>query len=240
MTPRQELRKLCGTTDNGQSRKDFAKRKDLVCRAEFVSISRSPERNRFTDFSSLPVSMRALWIANGDFLDNSLFGKKIGRKINSLIFHRCSERDQGRKGPVSEWQNSVEHQGYVQSPGGNTALRKGYVHWPGGRTLHRHRYIRCLCCKNLSSVRDMTSGLEAEMCPTLRVCPVSGWKKSFYHQEFSLELCYKGHVQWPGDGMSCVWGMSSGLEVELCTASGECLCPVSEWHNSFHRQGYEQ
>ncbi|GFY30458.1 hypothetical protein TNCV_3522211 [Trichonephila clavipes] len=74
MTPRQELRDLCGTTETGKSRKDFARRKDFVCRAEFVSISRSLERNRFTDFGSPPIPMRALWVPNGDFFDNSLFG----------------------------------------------------------------------------------------------------------------------------------------------------------------------
>ncbi|GFT42937.1 hypothetical protein TNCV_1615081 [Trichonephila clavipes] len=51
---------LCGTTETGQSRQDFARRKDFVCRAEFVSIIRSPECNRFTDFGSPPIPMRAL------------------------------------------------------------------------------------------------------------------------------------------------------------------------------------
>ncbi|GFU25575.1 hypothetical protein TNCV_3621551 [Trichonephila clavipes] len=81
MTPRQELRELCGTTETRESRKDFARRKYFVCRAEFVSISRFPERNRFTDFGSPPILMRALWISNGDFFDNSLSGKEISRNL---------------------------------------------------------------------------------------------------------------------------------------------------------------
>ncbi|GFX14135.1 hypothetical protein TNCV_1766301 [Trichonephila clavipes] len=84
MTPRQELRDLCGTTETGQSRQDFAKRKYFVCREEFVSIRRSPERNRFTDFGSPPIPTRALWIANGDFFDNSLFGKEISMNLEFI------------------------------------------------------------------------------------------------------------------------------------------------------------
>ncbi|GFV61915.1 hypothetical protein TNCV_4107191 [Trichonephila clavipes] len=66
------------------SRQDFARRKDFVCRAEFVSISRSKEHNRFTDFGSPPIPMRALWIANGDLFDNSLFGKEISRNLEFI------------------------------------------------------------------------------------------------------------------------------------------------------------
>ncbi|GFU50684.1 hypothetical protein TNCV_240721 [Trichonephila clavipes] len=54
ITPRQEFRLLCGNTVTGLLRNDFARRKDLVCKADVVSISRSPERKRLTDFGSPP------------------------------------------------------------------------------------------------------------------------------------------------------------------------------------------
>ncbi|GFW98597.1 hypothetical protein TNCV_2757761 [Trichonephila clavipes] len=59
----------------GESRKDLASKKDLVCRAELVSISKSPDRKRLTDLGSPPIPIYALWIANGVFFDISVFVK---------------------------------------------------------------------------------------------------------------------------------------------------------------------
>ncbi|GFX99996.1 uncharacterized protein TNCV_1340951 [Trichonephila clavipes] len=66
----------------GEFRNVFASRKDLVRKAVNVSISRSPDRKRFTDFGSPPIPMRALLIANGDFVHISLFGKE---SIKNLV-----------------------------------------------------------------------------------------------------------------------------------------------------------
>ncbi|GFW95652.1 piggyBac transposable element-derived protein 3 [Trichonephila clavipes] len=49
ITPLQELRDLCGVTIKGEFKKVLARRNDFVCIAELVTISRSPERKRFTE-----------------------------------------------------------------------------------------------------------------------------------------------------------------------------------------------
>ncbi|GFW78948.1 hypothetical protein TNCV_3305471 [Trichonephila clavipes] len=51
-----------------------------------VSISRSPERSRFTDFGSPPIPMSVLWIAKGDIFDIVLFGSEINKN------RVCAER----------------------------------------------------------------------------------------------------------------------------------------------------
>ncbi|GFV93046.1 hypothetical protein TNCV_3427581 [Trichonephila clavipes] len=51
-----------------------------------VSISRSPERSRFTDFGSPPIPMSVLWIAKGDIFDMVLFGSEINKN------RVCAER----------------------------------------------------------------------------------------------------------------------------------------------------
>ncbi|GFU15242.1 hypothetical protein TNCV_3937971 [Trichonephila clavipes] len=75
MTPLQELSVLCGLMVIGESKKDLASKKDLVCRAEFVSMSKSPDRKRLTELGSPPIPINALWIAKGDCFDISLFEK---------------------------------------------------------------------------------------------------------------------------------------------------------------------
>ncbi|GFW50020.1 hypothetical protein TNCV_2316021 [Trichonephila clavipes] len=46
ITHLQEFSVLCGLMVIGESRKDLASKKDLVCRAELVSISKSPDQRR--------------------------------------------------------------------------------------------------------------------------------------------------------------------------------------------------
>ncbi|GFS67523.1 uncharacterized protein TNCV_1419951 [Trichonephila clavipes] len=81
----------------GEFRKVFASRKDLVCKAVNVSISRSPDRKRFTDFGSIPI--RALLIANGDFVHISLFGKESIKNLVRAAIISLSELDNTRPLP---------------------------------------------------------------------------------------------------------------------------------------------
>ncbi|GFT19810.1 hypothetical protein TNCV_4992711 [Trichonephila clavipes] len=81
MTPLQEFRDLCGLMITGEIRNVFASRKDFVCKAVKVSISRLPDRKRFTDFGSPPIPTRALFIAGGEFLIISLFGNAISKNL---------------------------------------------------------------------------------------------------------------------------------------------------------------
>ncbi|GFW64537.1 hypothetical protein TNCV_3513591 [Trichonephila clavipes] len=81
MTPRQVLRDLCGTTETGQSRKDIARRKDFVCKVEFISTSRSPERNHLTDFGSPPIPTRAFCIKKGDFFPILLCSSESSKNL---------------------------------------------------------------------------------------------------------------------------------------------------------------
>ncbi|GFW95694.1 hypothetical protein TNCV_19251 [Trichonephila clavipes] len=69
------------TADKGESRNVFARRKDFVCRAEFVSSSRSPERNRLTDFGSPPIPTRAFCIKKGDFFPISLCSSESSKNL---------------------------------------------------------------------------------------------------------------------------------------------------------------
>ncbi|GFW64519.1 hypothetical protein TNCV_3513411 [Trichonephila clavipes] len=48
-----------GVTINGQSKNTLADKNDFVCRADTVSISKSPDRNFLTDFGSPPIPFRA-------------------------------------------------------------------------------------------------------------------------------------------------------------------------------------
>ncbi|GFY20094.1 hypothetical protein TNCV_2147871 [Trichonephila clavipes] len=114
--------------------------------------------------------------------------------------------------PLSDWQNSVQRQGYVQCPSGRT----------------------------LFIVRGMSIGLEEEPCPVSGVCPGSGLQNSFQLQGYIQwpggRFCssLEGYVLWPGGRtLSCVRCMSFGLEAELSESQE---CPESEWQNSVHCQ----
>ncbi|GFU04144.1 hypothetical protein TNCV_862901 [Trichonephila clavipes] len=81
ITPQQELSVLCGRIVTGDSRKDLASRNDFVCKVELISTSRSPDCKRFTDLGSPPIPIRALLIANGDFVNIPLSGKYKSKNL---------------------------------------------------------------------------------------------------------------------------------------------------------------
>ncbi|GFU32834.1 hypothetical protein TNCV_4154651 [Trichonephila clavipes] len=60
MTPRQEFKVLRGVTISGESIKVLASKKYLLCTADIVSISRSPDRNFLMDLGSPPIPIKAL------------------------------------------------------------------------------------------------------------------------------------------------------------------------------------
>ncbi|GFV22324.1 transposable element Tc3 transposase [Trichonephila clavipes] len=62
----------------------ISREKKGLCNADVVSISRSPDRKRLTDFGSPPIPIRVLWIANGDLFDILLFVKEISRYLEFL------------------------------------------------------------------------------------------------------------------------------------------------------------
>ncbi|GFS68216.1 hypothetical protein TNCV_1531191 [Trichonephila clavipes] len=73
----------------------------------------------------------------------------------------------------------------------------------------------------------MSSVREAELCHTLGVFPVVWRQNSAVRQSY---------VQCPGGRtLSCVRGISIGLDPELCPASE--LCPLSGRKNSVMREG---
>ncbi|GFW50381.1 transposable element Tc3 transposase [Trichonephila clavipes] len=91
----------------------------------------------------------------------------------------------------------IQLQGYVQWPGCRTLSRsqgydqwsegktlsrsQGYDQWSEGKTLSRsQRYDQWSEGKTLSCVRGISSGLEVELCPTSRVCPVAWMQNSFH------------------------------------------------------------
>ncbi|GFV31737.1 hypothetical protein TNCV_2442081 [Trichonephila clavipes] len=75
----------------GEFRNVFASRKDLVCKAVKVSIRRSPDCKRFTDFGSPPIPIRALLKANWDFVSISLFGKESNKNLVQATIVLMSE-----------------------------------------------------------------------------------------------------------------------------------------------------
>ncbi|GFW09344.1 uncharacterized protein TNCV_2066031 [Trichonephila clavipes] len=110
--------------------------------------------------------------------------------------------------PVSEWKNSVMSQRYVLCPSGRT----------------------------LSIVSGVSSVRVADICRS------SGWKNSVHNQRYVkcpggryLSLV-RGMSSALESKLSCVWGMSRGLDAVFCPESE--VCPVSEWKNSVHLQRY--
>ncbi|GFT30924.1 DUF5641 domain-containing protein [Trichonephila clavipes] len=59
VTPLQKFSDLSGVTINGQSKNTLVDKNDLVCRADTISISKSPDCNFLTDFGSPPIPFRA-------------------------------------------------------------------------------------------------------------------------------------------------------------------------------------
>ncbi|GFW07827.1 hypothetical protein TNCV_3919601 [Trichonephila clavipes] len=60
MTPREEFKVLRGVTTSGESINVLASKKDLLCTADIVSISRSPDRSFLMDLGSPPIPIKAL------------------------------------------------------------------------------------------------------------------------------------------------------------------------------------
>ncbi|GFX45780.1 uncharacterized protein TNCV_934191 [Trichonephila clavipes] len=85
-------------------KKVLTNKNDLLCNADVVSISKSPDRSFIIDFGSPPIPIIALWTANEDFRDISLFGKnKIKRRehLATLLMYRL-----GNTRPLP-WHSSI-------------------------------------------------------------------------------------------------------------------------------------
>ncbi|GFS58850.1 hypothetical protein TNIN_418661 [Trichonephila inaurata madagascariensis] len=93
---------------------------------------------------------------------------------------------------VSEWQNSVHHQGYFQCPEGKT----------------------------LPCVRSMSNEMKPELCPASGVCPVA-WRQNSVQGQGTLSLV-RGMSSGLVVELSCVIGMFSVWGAELGPASGVC------------------
>ncbi|GFW77618.1 hypothetical protein TNCV_2801831, partial [Trichonephila clavipes] len=94
----------------------LARRKDFVCKSDMVSISRSPERSRFTDFGSPTIPMSVLWIAKGDIFDMVLFGSEINKN------RVCGLDVKRRKGKIGMARRGAENrEGSLGVPRGREA-----------------------------------------------------------------------------------------------------------------------
>ncbi|GFY30469.1 hypothetical protein TNCV_3522321 [Trichonephila clavipes] len=71
-------------TVKGKSKKVLANKNDLLCNADVVSISKSPDRSFLIDFGSPPIPIIALWTTKGDFRAISLFGNDKIKKREHL------------------------------------------------------------------------------------------------------------------------------------------------------------
>ncbi|GFY77801.1 hypothetical protein TNIN_368201 [Trichonephila inaurata madagascariensis] len=105
--------------------------------------------------------------------------------------------------PVSEWQNTVKRQGYVEWPGGETlfSIRGMYsvrvaelgplsgacpVAWRQNSVL-RLEYVLCPSGRTLPSFRGISRVRVVEFCPALGVRAECKWQNSIKHQ---------GNVHW--------------------------------------------
>ncbi|GFV97726.1 hypothetical protein TNCV_2313111 [Trichonephila clavipes] len=88
VTPRLELKVLWGVTVSVKSMNVLSDKYDFDCTADFVFISKPPDRIFLTDYGS-PIPYKAFCIAKGDLLDISLLGKeKMKRCICSYLINR--------------------------------------------------------------------------------------------------------------------------------------------------------
>ncbi|GFX57735.1 hypothetical protein TNCV_1494961 [Trichonephila clavipes] len=91
ITPLQEFSVLCGLMGIGEFRKDLASKKELVCRAEFVSMSKLPDqRRRIIPFDFQRTSLAGLTL---DSATSSGLGETPALQCRTPSMHHLELQD---------------------------------------------------------------------------------------------------------------------------------------------------